>query len=177
MKKTIVITFLVAISAALFLAGCMGPDGNVYTAFNWVYTPSYLSIEDSAVPAAVYPGAYYMTTPGTYYLEYGHPSYYPPYVRYITYTVRAYSGEPGMQPGDDAFFTVWLYESTDPVLVEDSARSLAPRSASKTASPDPARQAAEPVSTAGANRIKQYSYTESKGGYEISVEGGIVKVQ
>ncbi len=177
MKRTIVITFLVAVSAALFLTGCMGPDGNVYTAFDWVYTPTYLSIQDPSIPLTVYPGAYYPTTPGTYYLEYGHPSYYPPYVRYITYTVRAYPGTHDMRPGDDAFFTVWLYESSDPVLVEDSARSLSTRSASRTASPDPAVQAAAHPGTNGATRVKQYSYTESKGGYEISVEGGIVKVQ
>jgi hypothetical protein len=177
MKKTVITAVLAAAFAALLLTGCVGPEGNVFTAFEWVYTPSYLSIEDPAIPLAVYPGTYYMTTPGSYYLEYGHPSYYPPYVRYITYTVRAYPGTADMRRGDDALFTVWLYESTNPVIVEDSARTAA-GSASGTASPEPAPavQSAAPARDA-AGRIRQYSYTQSKGGYEISVEGGIVKVQ
>jgi hypothetical protein len=174
MKKMIPAAILFAASAAFLLTGCVGPEGAVYTAFDWVYSPSYLAIGDQAIPAVVYPGTYYMTSPGTYSLEYGHPSYYPPYARYITYTVTAYPGKPGMRQGSDALFTVWLYETKDPVFVEDST----PRAARRAASGGPAQ--AEPAAQSapaagGGKRIRQYSYTESRDGYEISVEGGLVE--
>jgi hypothetical protein len=119
-------------------------------------------------------------------MEYGHPSYYPPYVRYITYTVKANPGRPGMRQGDDAFFTVWLFETTNPVLVEDSARSVT-TGGSPTGTPAPSSDPGSAVPSApvqqsshasgGGDRIQQYAYSESRGGYEISVEGGIVKAR
>jgi hypothetical protein len=176
MEKGIITVLIVAAAAAFVLTGCTGPEGGVYTSFDWTSQPDYLAISDLTIPSVVYPGAYYATTQGTYYLEYSHPSYSLYFVRYISYTVKGHPGEPGMVQGADAFFTIWLLENTDPVLIQDFSQASSARGAA--AAPERSVRQVDPGSTPAVTpgtRVKQFTYTRSAGGYEMEVECGIIR--
>ena len=169
--KRIVLCAVILTSAAVFLlSGCKGPDGNVYIALDWVNTPNSIAASDPSIPSRVFQGVYYQTLPGTYYVEYSHASYFPNY-RYLYYSLTANKGQPGFQPGDDARFTVWMYETVNPIIVMDPN----PRAAASPAAADPVGVPLTPVSSSGGKRVPQYQYTESRGGYDIHVEGGVIE--
>jgi hypothetical protein len=168
--KRIVLLAVIAASAAVMLSSCMGPAGDVYIAFDWVNQPLSIACTDPSVPLRVFAGAYYQTLPDRYYVEYTHPSYYPSY-RYLYYSLTANEGKPGFQQGDDARFTVWLYETMHPIIVMDAN----PRAAiSSPAANSEGIPLSIPQSRAG-NRIQQYDHTETMGGYVIHVQGGVIE--
>jgi hypothetical protein len=171
MKRIVLFAVILTSAAVFLLSGCKGPDGNVYIALDWVNTPTSIAASDPSIPSRVFQGAHYQTLPGTYYVEYTHPSYLPGYYRYLYYSLTANKGQPGFQPGDDARFTVWLYETMNPIIVTDPN----PRAAASSAAPDTVGVPLTPLSTSGGKRVQQYQYTETKGGYDIHVEGGVIE--
>jgi hypothetical protein len=169
--KRIVLLAVVLTSAAVFLlTGCKGPAGDVYIGLDWVNAPNSIACTDPSIPARVFAGAYYQTLPGMYYVEYTHASY-APYYRYLYYSLTANEGKPGFQPGDDARFTVWLYETMNPIIVMDAN----PRAAASSTAPDRAGVPQSPLSSGSGKRVQQYAYTETRGGYDIHVEGGLIE--
>lgn len=170
--KRIVLCAVILTSAAVFLlSGCKGPAGDVFIALDWVNTPTSISATDPSIPSRIFPGAYYQTLPGAYYIEYRHASYPADFYRYLSYTLTPIQGEPGFQPGDDALYTVWLYENSNPTIVLD----VNPRTAIASRAQDPAGVPLSPLSSSNGKRVQQFAYTETLGGYDLHVEGGVIE--
>jgi hypothetical protein len=170
MKRIVLFATIVTSAAVFLLNGCKGPDGNVYIALDWVNTPAAIAATDPSIPSRVFQGAYYQTLPGTYYIEYSHASPTSSF-HYLYYGLTANRGQPGFQPGDDAKFTVWLYATTNPIVVMDPY----PRAAASSAAPDQVGVPLTPLSSSGGKRVQHYQYTETRGGYDIHVEGGVIE--
>lgn len=170
MKRIVLLAVIMTSAAVSLLTGCKGPDGNVYIALDWVNTPASIAAADPSIPYRVFQGAYYQTLPGTYYVEYSHASPVTTF-HYLYYSLTANKGQPGFPPGDDARFTVWLYATTNPIVVMDPN----PRAAASSAAPDPVGVPLTPLSTSGGKRLQQYQYTETRGGHDLHVEGGVIE--
>lgn len=170
MKRIVLFAVILTSAAVFLLSGCKGPAGDVFIALDWVNTPISISSTDPSIPARVFPGAYYQTLPGSYYIEYRHASYAVNVYRYLYYTLTPIQGKPGFQPGDDALYTVWLYENSNPTIVLD----VSPRSAISPSVQDPAGVPQSPLSSGG-KHVQQFEYTETLGGYDLHVQGGVIE--
>jgi hypothetical protein len=170
MKRVVLFAVILSSAAVFLLSGCKGPAGDVFIAYDWgVNTPS-ISSTDPSIPSRIFPGAYYQTLPGSYYVQYSYASYAPGFYRYLSYTLTAIQGKPGFQPGDDAQYTVWLNEDSSPNLVLD----VSPRSAVSASTQDQPGVSQSPLPSGG-KRIQQFEHTEVLGGYEVHVQGGVIE--
>ena len=170
MKRIVLVAAILTSAAVFLLSGCKGPAGDVFIAYDWLTTPLSISSTDPSIPARIFPGAYYQTLPGSYYVQYSYASYPVGFYRYLTYTLTAIQGKPGFQPGDNAQYTVWLYESSSPTLLLD----VTPRAAVSQNAQDPAGVPQTPL-PAGGKRVQQFSSTQTLGGYEVHLEGGVIE--
>jgi|GEM_PF-4174313 len=171
MKRIVLVAAILTSAAVLLLNGCKGPAGDVFIAYDWgIDTPLSISSTDPSVPARIFPGAYYQTLPGSYYVQYSYASYPVGFYRYLNYTLTPIQGKPGFQPGDNAQYTVWLNESSYPTLVLD----VTPRTAVSQAAQNPAG-VPRSLLPAGGTRVKQFDYTETLGAYDVHVEGGVIE--
>jgi hypothetical protein len=169
MKRIVLVAAILASAAVLLLTGCKGPAGDVFIAYDWLNTPLSISTTDPSIPARIFPGAYYQTLPGSYYVQYSYASYPVDFSRYLNYTLTPIQGKPGFLPGDNAQYTVWLYESSNPTLVLDvTPRTIAAPAARNAGVPQ------SPLSREG-KRVPQFDYTETLGGYDVHVEGGVIE--
>jgi hypothetical protein len=170
MKRIVLVAAILTSAAVLLLSGCKGPAGDVFIAYDWGFnTPLSITSTDPSVPARIFPGVYYQTLPGSYYVQYSYASYPVGYYRYLTYSLTAIQGRPGFLPGDNANYTVWLYENSYPTLVLD----VTPRTISQGAQ-NPAGVPQSPLPGAG-KRVQQFDYTETLGGYDVHVVGGVIE--
>ena len=171
MKRIVLFAVILSSAAVILLSGCKGPSGDVFIAYDWgVNTPSSISSTDPSVPSRIFPGAYYQTLPGSYSVQYSYASYPLGFYRYLSYTLTPIQGKPGFLPGDNAQYTVWLNESSNPNIVLD----VSPRTAVSQGAPDPAGVSQSPLSPGG-KRVQQFDYTETLGGYDIHVQGGVIE--
>jgi hypothetical protein len=171
MKRTVLYAVIFTTAAVFLLSGCKGPAGDVFIAYDWgVNTPASISSTDPSIPARIFPGAYYQTLPGSYYVQYSYASYPVGSYRYLSYTLTPIQGKPGFQPGDDAQYTVWLNESSNPTMVLD----VSPRTAVSPGVPNPAGVPQSPVSPGG-KHVQQFEYTETLGAYNLHVQGGVIQ--
>jgi hypothetical protein len=171
MKRIVLFAVILTSAAVFLLSGCKGPAGDVFIAYDWgVNTPSSISSTDPSVPSRIFPGAYYQTLPGGYYVQYSYVTYPAGTFRWLNYTLTPIQGKPGFQPGDNAQYTVWLNESSNPSILLD----VSPRSAVAQGAQDPAGVPQSPLSSGG-KRVQQFEYTETLGGYEFHVQGGVIE--
>jgi len=103
MKNTIKILGLIALLAIIgfTMVSCGESDGDVYLKYTWVYTPSYFTDTNPAIPSTFYNGTYYKTKPGvTYTMSYrssgGSGTLYT-----YTYNLKA-------RKGGDIFYEIYL---------------------------------------------------------------------
>ena len=170
MKRIVLVAAILASAAVFLLSGCKGPAGDVFIAYDWLNTPLSISTTDPSIPARIFPGAYYRTLPGSYYVQYSYASYPVGFSRYLNYTLTPIQGKPGFQAGDNAQYTVWLYESSNPTL----ELSVTPRTALSQGAQAPAGVAQTPPSNGG-KRVPQFTSTQTLGGYEVHLEGGVIQ--
>lgn len=171
MKRILLFAVILTSAAVFLLSGCKGPAGDVFIALDWVNTPISITSTDPSIPARVFPGAYYQTLPGMYYVEYRYASYAAGFSRWLYYTLTPIQGKPGFQPGDDALFTVWLYENSNPTIVLDVRQ----RAAATPGVQDASGVTQSPLSSSSGKRVQQFEYTETLGGYDLHVTGGVIE--
>ena len=161
MKRIVLVAAILASAAVLLLSGCKGPAGDVFIAYDWLNTPLSISSTDPSIPARVFPGAYYQTLPGSYPVG---------FYRYLNYTVTPVQGKPGFLPGDNAQYTVWLYESSNPTLELD----VTPRTAVAQGAQNPGG-VPQSLLSSGGKRVQQFNFSQTLGGYDVHVEGGVIE--
>ena len=105
MKK--LCTIILILTIITLLSGCKGEKGRVYISFDWRYNPYGLYIEDSSIPYTIYSGEYYLTTGGSYYLEYYNGFPYD-YWKYLDYTLTAQEGKIFFKDGANTYYDVYL---------------------------------------------------------------------
>lgn len=92
--------------AAGIVTSCTGKPGNIFLKYSWVSTPLYLYDENPSIPATVYNGVYFQSSPGTYYMEY---TAWDGSDWWMTYTLSAHPGTSFFVDGEDAKFEIALY--------------------------------------------------------------------
>ncbi len=170
MKRILLFAVILASAAVFLLSGCKGPVGDVFIALDWANAPASIAATDPSIPTRVFQGAYYQTLPGSYYIEYRYAGYPVNFYRYLNYTLTPIQGKPGFQPGDDAMYTILLNENSNPTMV----LSVNPRAAASSRAQDQTGVAQSPLSSGG-KRVPQFSHTETLGGYEVHLEGGVIE--
>jgi hypothetical protein len=167
MRRLISFAVIGLAAAILGLTGCSGPAGDVFLSFDWVNAPNSFNTTDPHLPTTIYRNTDYADAEGTYYFEYYHSV--SGWTRWIYYTLTAHEGKLFFFPGKDAKFQIYCWAYYDPELTQ-----LQNVEGENPSMPAPSISRAEAAPTGG-NRVKQYEYTETKGGYELHVEGGVVE--
>ena len=171
MKRVVLLAAGLALAAVCLLSGCKGPAGDVFIAYDWgMNTPTSISSTDPSIPPRIFPGSYYRTLPGSYYVQYSYASYLPGTYRYLSYTLTAIQGKPGFQPGDDAQYTIWLNESSNPSIVLD----VSPRTADTQGAQRTAGVALSPLPNSG-KHVQQFEQTETLGNYVVHIQAGVIE--
>jgi hypothetical protein len=170
MKRIVLYAAILTSAAAFLLSGCKGPAGDVFISLDWVNGSPSIAATDPSIPPRIFPGAYYQTLPGGYYVEYRYASYPVGFYRYLSYTLTPIKGKPGFQPGDDAMYTIWLIESSSPTMVLD----VNPRVVVSPNAQDRAGVPQSPLSNGG-KRVQELSFTETWGGYDLHIESGVIQ--
>ena len=166
MKRFVMTAALVLTVVLLALTGCSGPAGDVFISFDWVYAPDYFITTDSNLPGTIYRTTDYPTYAGDYYFEYHHSV--SGGTHWIYYTLTAHDGTLLVFPGHDARFQIYCLAYDNPTFTQVE-NAVGPQETPPAASIT-AREAAP---TAG-RRVKQYEYTETVGGYDLHLEGGVI---
>ncbi len=108
-KSSTIILILIIIT---FFWGCKGDDGGVSISFDWVFTPTYLYLDDPNMPGTIWALEYYATAAGSYYLEYTSDGQ----DHWMYYTLTAEEGKIFFADGDDSYYDVGLWAYSDPTM-------------------------------------------------------------
>ena len=96
--------------------GCKGDPGRVYLSFDWVFTPSYLYLDDPNMPETIYRLENYITTQGSYYLEYTSDSQF----HWLYYTLSAQEGEIFFKDGANMYYEIGLWAYSEPSITSNA---------------------------------------------------------
>jgi hypothetical protein len=164
-KKTLAFA-LAALTLAL-ITGCAGPEGDVYLAFDWTYTPEWYDTDDPNLPNTIYRNAEYVTEEGDYYFEYYHAE--SGYIRWIGYTLTAHEGGFPFVPGEDARFELFLSAFSDPAFIQWQSSTGA-----ASGEPDSITASALPMQPEDL-RVQTFERTMTSAGWTLSIRGGVIE--
>jgi hypothetical protein len=142
-------------------------EGNVYIQLGWNYAPDMLYSTDPSLPRTIYPFTNYLTEPGTYYLNYHHAE--TGRTHFIYYTLTPHEGRRPFEQGPDAFFQIFCWEDAgNPDFIQL-------RSVTTAAPGSPRSVTLSAAAPAGGTEVQQFDYTQSVGGYDLHVRGGLIQ--
>ena len=169
MRKTIMLGMLLHCSHSHFAHRmARDPRGDVYIQLGWYYTHASLYTTDANLQRVSYihPFTNYPTEPGSYYLSYYHTQ--TGLTHFINYTLTAHEGDHFFEKGSDAIFEIYCWEN----LNYPDFMQL--KSITRTAAGEPQGIAISKTAPAG-KEVQQFEYTQSSGGYDFHVRGGIIE--